>query len=203
MSDAENFLSRWARRKSEAEAVSPMESSVAPQPNIKADESPDPENLDLESLPSVDSITETTDISGFLRSGVPPELTRSALRQAWASDPAIRDFIGIAENQWDFNDPNTIPGFGLLGATDDVPALLAQALGQVERIAEAISNPADLPRLTPAVVASQDELPAQAPDEIPPDVSAANEEVAVQSSLTTTDGEARPDHRRHGSALPR
>jgi hypothetical protein len=201
MSEAENFLSRWARRKSEADAVSPMESSVAPQPDIKAEASPDPENLDLESLPPVDSITQTTDISGFLRSGVPPELTRSALRQAWASDPAIRDFIGIAENQWDFNDPNTIPGFGLLGATDDVPALLAQALGQVERVAEAISNPADLPRLTP-VAASQDEPPEQAPDEIPPDISTANEEIAVRSSLTT-DEEARPGHRRHGSALPR
>jgi hypothetical protein len=203
MSDAENFLSRWARRKSEAETPSPTESSVAQQPDIQAEASPDPENLDLASLPSVDSITGTTDISGFLRSGVPPELTRSALRQAWARDPAIRDFIGIAENQWDFNDPNTIPGFGLLGATDDVPALLAQALGQVERVAEAIPNPADLPRLTPAVIAPQDELPEQAPDEIPPGVGAANEEVAVQSSLTTTDEEARPDHRRHGSALPR
>jgi hypothetical protein len=197
MNEAENFLSRWARRKSDAEAVSPMESSVAPQPDIKAEGSPDPENLDLESLPSLDSITETTDISGFLRSGVPPELTRSALRQAWASDPAIRDFIGIAENQWDFNDPNTIPGFGLLGATDDVPALLAQALGQVERVAEAIPNPP---------VASRDDLPEQATDEISPSAnpsdSAANEEVAVQASVTTIDDEVRPGQRRHGSALP-
>jgi hypothetical protein len=198
MSEAENFLSRWARRKSEAEAVSPGGSGVAQQPDIKAEGSPDPENLDLESLPSVDSITETTDISGFLRSGVPPELIRSALRQAWASDPAIRDFIGIAENQWDFNDPNTIPGFGLLGATDDVPALLAQALGEVERIAEAIPIPA---------VASRDDLPEQAVDEssrpVDPSVNATNEEVVVQSSIASADDEPRPDHRRHGSALPR
>jgi hypothetical protein len=198
MSEADNFLSRWARRKSEAEKPSPVESGVAPQPNIKADESPDPENLDLESLPAVDSITETTDISGFLRSGVPPELTRSALRQAWASDPAIRDFIGIAENQWDFNDPSSIPGFGLLGATDNVPALLAQALGQVEKIGDAIPD---------LVVASRDELPEQTPDEIAPsatpDVGAASEAVVVQSSVKPANEEARPDHRRHGSALPR
>jgi hypothetical protein len=198
MSEADNFLSRWARRKSEAEKPSPVESGVAPQPNIKADESPDPENLDLESLPAVDSITETTDISGFLRSGVPPELTRSALRQAWASDPAIRDFVGIAENQWDFNDPSSIPGFGLLGATDNVPALLAQALGQVEKIGDAIPD---------LVVASQDELPEQTPNEIAPsatpDVGAASEAVAVQSSVKPANEEARPGHRRHGSALPR
>jgi hypothetical protein len=198
MSEADNFLSRWARRKSEAEKPSPVESGVAPQPNIKADESPDPENLDLESLPAVDSITETTDISGFLRSGVPPELTRSALRQAWASDPAIRDFIGIAENQWDFNDPSSIPGFGLLGATDNVPALLAQAIGQVEKIGEAIPD---------LVVASRDELPEQTPDKIAPsatpDVGAASEAVVVQSSVKPPEEEPRPDHRRHGSALPR
>ena len=42
---------------------------------------------------------------------MPAELTRAALRRAWVSDPAIRDFIGIAENQWDFNDPEAIPGF--------------------------------------------------------------------------------------------
>jgi hypothetical protein len=198
MSEADNFLSRWARRKSEAEKPSPVESGVAPQPNIKAEESPDPENLDLESLPAVDSITETTDISGFLRSGVPPELTRSALRRAWASDPAIRDFIGIAENQWDFNDPSSIPGFGLLSATDNVPALLAQAIGQVEKIADAIPD---------LVVASRDQLPEQPPDEIAPsatpDVGAASEAVAVQSSVKPANEEARPGHRRHGSALPR
>jgi TorA maturation chaperone TorD len=38
------------------------------------------------------------------------------------TDPAIRDFIGIAENQWDFNDPTAMPGFGPLRA-DDVLAL--------------------------------------------------------------------------------
>jgi hypothetical protein len=75
-----------------------------------------------------------------LTSGVPAELTRAALRQAWANDPAIRDFIGIAENQWDFNDPNAIPGFGPLSGTDDMPALLAQALGRVDRAADADPN---------------------------------------------------------------
>jgi len=54
-----------------------------------------------EELPSVDTITVDTDIRAFLKSRVPAELTRAALRRAWSSDPAIRDFIGIAENQWD------------------------------------------------------------------------------------------------------
>jgi hypothetical protein len=68
----------------------------------------------LEALPTVDSITATTDIRAFLKPGVPDGLKHAALRRAWAADPAIRDFIGIAENQWDFNKPQDIPGFGLL-----------------------------------------------------------------------------------------
>jgi hypothetical protein len=77
-------------------------------------------------LPSIDSITADTDIVAFLKSGVPTELTRAALRRAWTSDPAIRDFIGIAENQWDFNDPNGISGFGRLDATESGVTFLAQ-----------------------------------------------------------------------------
>jgi hypothetical protein len=216
MSEPDNFLSRWARRKSEAETASPTESSVVPPPDIEVEESVDAanpdqesldlESLDLESLPSVDSITATTDISGFLRSGVPPELTRSALRQAWASDPAIRDFIGIAENQWDFNDPNAIPGFGLLGATDNLPALLAQALGQVEKLGEAIPNLVSASQPEPTI--SGNDRTEQTPDKVSPSanrgVGAANEAAVVQSSVTTADEEAQPGHRRrHGSALPR
>ena len=65
-------------------------------------------------------------------------MTRAALRQAWSSDPAIRDFIGIAENQWDFNDPNAMPGFGPLLEGDHLPELLAQALGGRDKLAAMI-----------------------------------------------------------------
>src|SRR3954447_7345286 len=109
MSEPDNFLSRWARRKSEAQVLSSPAPEAdcsrgdsgdvaGPDPKEHDPETPDLEKLELESLPSVESITATTDISGFLRSGVPAELTRNALRQAWTRDPAIRDFIGIAEN---------------------------------------------------------------------------------------------------------
>jgi len=52
------------------------------------------------SLPPLQSITAGTDIRSFLGSSVPVELTKAALRRAWVTDPAIRDFIGIAESQW-------------------------------------------------------------------------------------------------------
>jgi hypothetical protein len=231
MTEPGNFLSRWARRKYEAEALSDAQSrnsgtelTVPPQPDMAAEPGLDVanldlESLDLESLPSVESITENTDIRSFLTSGVPAELTRAALRRVWASDPAIRDFIGIAENQWDFNDPNAIPGFGPLGGTDDVPALLVQALGCVDRTAHAIPDLA-IPNLAipplpvpTAVIASSDDLPKQPPSEIPPpvdptvsarDPAGEDAAAAMPSSATAVNGDARPANRRlHGSALPR
>ena len=65
--------------------------------------------FDLSKLPSLESITSATDIRAFLAPGVPQELSRAALRRAWAADPAIRDFVGLAENAWDFTDPNAMP----------------------------------------------------------------------------------------------
>jgi hypothetical protein len=85
----------------------------------------------VESLPPIESIVAGSDITAFLQKGVPATLTRAALRQAWVSDPAIRDFIEIAENQWDFTHPETIPGFGSLDAADEVQSLLARALGEL------------------------------------------------------------------------
>jgi hypothetical protein len=213
MSGPDHFLSRWARRKSEAAAASSVEASVAP-PEVKAESdpdvaNPDQETLDWKNLPSVESITGTTDIRSFLRSGVPADLTQSALRRAWASDPAIRDFIGIAENQWDFNDPGSIPGFGLMNGTDDVPALLAQAIGQVEKIGEAIPGLVSHAQPEPAgQVGTAHELLRPTSDgvlaSVNHDVGAAKEAVAAQSSVATVDEESRPGHRRrHGSALPR
>jgi hypothetical protein len=79
----------------------------------------------LEALPVIDSITATTDIRAFLRPGVPDGLKHAALRQAWATDPAIRDFVGIAENQWDFNKPQNVPGFGLLDPSPNFQPLVS------------------------------------------------------------------------------
>src|SRR5262249_34293555 len=80
--------------------------------------------------PAIDAIVADTDIKASWRAGGPAELTMAARRRAWTSAPAIRDFIGLAENQWDFTDPTTIPGFGPLPAGAPLGRLLAQALGQ-------------------------------------------------------------------------
>ena len=87
--------------------------------------------VDMTALPSIDSLAPGSDIRPFLRPGVPTELMTAALRRAWTFESAIRDFIEIAENQWDFTDPSRIPGFGPLEATDEIGRIVAQAHGQI------------------------------------------------------------------------
>jgi len=133
MSEPENFLERWSRRKREVadDSVTPLQApeaegeetpkpaSFAPVESIKA-ETP----FDISSLPSLDSIAAETDIRGFLQAGVPEDLKNAALRRAWSADPQIRDFVGLVENGWDFNDPNAMHGFGPIE-----PSEVARLLG--------------------------------------------------------------------------
>jgi hypothetical protein len=133
----EDFLKRWSRRKREvakAEAEPPVEAKHAdnqPQPDAAQDNEPE---FDPASLPPIDSINALTDVTAFLRAGVPAELTRAALRRVWTADPAIRDFVGLAENAWDFTDPTAMPGFGPLESTEEVRQMIANL---VDRIGEA------------------------------------------------------------------
>ena len=130
MTRSENIMSRWWRMKQESANVvdgsfsankstdaepGDLNGATAAAPGTDFPTSPP---FDLASLPPLQSITVGTDIRSFLGSSVPVELTKAALRRAWATDPAIRDFVGIAESQWDFNDPTAMPGFGPLRAND-------------------------------------------------------------------------------------
>ena len=147
MSD-EEFLARWSRRKQEARSGSPAPEPAEPMkahdptpPPGAAEDPPNPD-LDLSSLPPIESIDAATDITAFLRSGIPQELSRAALRRAWTADPAIRDFVGLAENAWDFNDPNAMPGFGPLDCSEaELGELVDRIVGGVRRAAESLPNP--------------------------------------------------------------
>lgn len=157
MTEPEKFLERWSRRKREAadEPVAPASEAKlekkeqAAQPEDTPPAAQSPKALDLSQLPPIDSIAAETDVRMFLQKGVPPDLTREALRRAWSTDPAIRDFVGLVENGWDFNDPNAMAGFGPIG-TDDAARLLTQIIGAPEG-----PKPAELP----PVAAAQDKTP--------------------------------------------
>jgi hypothetical protein len=156
MSDREDFLSRWSRRKRDADKESlPNEENkqilsaeLAP-PEADAPASTDEENaaepaakvetaeekekggsaFDLSKLPSLESITADTDIRPFLAAGVPANLRQAALRRVWVADPGIRDFIGIAENQWDFTAGGDAPGFDFSPPTGDVKRMVSEIFG--------------------------------------------------------------------------
>jgi hypothetical protein len=169
--------------------------------------------IDLASLPPIDSIALGTDIRPFLRRGVPPELTREALRRAWTTDPAIRDFIEVAENQWDFATGAGIPGFGPL------------EIGEEElrrRIAEIMGDPAPsdaegppAPEAAAAPIASVGPVPGDAkseqPEPKPSALAAAGDDIvrrSIDAKPAQQRDEARPANtvdrsRRHGTALPR
>jgi TorA maturation chaperone TorD len=177
MSDSENFLSRWSRLKHESEVKAPDTDVPSPAPSSPA--------FDPASLPPIESIVADSDIRQYLHANVPPELTRAALRSAWAADPAIRDFIGIAESQWDFNDPTAIPGFGPLQAADH---LAARALGSLSNDAPVTpDSPGSLEQL--ALPTGQPALPTpELLDEV--DVARA-QEYSLLSSLLAHSPDAR------------
>ena len=125
MSDPENFLTRWSRRKrnvadderAEREQAVPdappaERAAIDPQPPSDADPAPAEPAFDLTKLPSIESITAETDIRPFLAPGVPAELRLAALRRAWVADPKVRDFVGLNDYDFDFHTPGAIPGFG-------------------------------------------------------------------------------------------
>ncbi len=156
MSDRETFMARWSRRKrasaQEGESVEPSapaddaaaeapQAADAPRPGERALEAPadarasdapasHEEASSVPQLPSIESIVAESDVRAFLAPGVPPELTRAALRRAWSADPKIRDFIGLSENSWDFNDPGAMPGFGPLELTEEIRQEIARMIGR-------------------------------------------------------------------------
>ena len=130
------FLARWSQRKQEAKQPEPKPDAPAdetaaasgsPAPQVQ-DEPPE---FDLSTLPKLEDLTGSTDITAFLRKGVPEHLRNAALRKSWALDPAIRNYVNPAlEYAYDWNAPGGVPGGGELGAGVDVARLVSQIMGE-------------------------------------------------------------------------
>ncbi|MBN8955993.1 MAG: DUF3306 domain-containing protein [Rhizobiales bacterium] len=222
MSDDDRpFLARWSARKREAakEAdVAKLDAPVAPAPSPQpvATETSKDVAFDLASLPPLESITAVSDIRAFLAAGVPLELRRAALRRAWTADPAIRDFIGLSENSWDFNAPETIAGFGAL-KPGDVEKLLAQAIGEPEdTTAESdAKNAASHTDESASQTVSNEAQPtdnvqctmsgarlAESPTDAPQAASDSNTAPSALSETSVEKPRSSLSRRRHGGALP-
>lgn len=228
----DNFLDRWSRRKREArregapagmpQPAAPAEtapSGIVDGEQIPAGEAPPEGEVDLSSLPPLDSITALTDVTAFLREGVPLELSRAALRRAWSADPAIRDFVGLAENAWDFNDPNAMPGFGPLECSDEqLRELVAKVMGDTRRAVEDLvtessgqengshsehleipPEPELLPDRAADLAAVRDQSAVDVTSSPPSGGAAAQPDVGGEAKAEVV----RVTRREHGGALPR
>jgi hypothetical protein len=147
MSSGSNFLSRWSRLKREdadrrgnSPAEKPAENNSLAPAELPAEE--------LARLPRIEDFTPETDLTPFLRNGIPAALRNAALRRMWTLDPAIRDSVSDAlDYAYDWNVAGGVPGSGPLLPSDDVEAMVRSIMsGPVaeprnEAQAEGVSTP--------------------------------------------------------------
>jgi hypothetical protein len=220
--DDKGFLARWSQRKHEAKRDSDApaaEAAIPAEPVAEAE----PE-LDLSSLPKLEEMTATTDITGFLRKGVPEHLRNAALQKSWALDPAIRNYVNPAlDYAYDWNTPGGVPGNSEIGAGMDVARLVSQIMGSSESVAESSASdpepgkaqPSDSaqaaghsagqeagPELATEALRLTDERSPMAQESSKPEQLAGLE--AVREEEAGQSGSAAPQQavRRHGSAKP-
>jgi len=235
MSDHKNFLTRWSRRKREVADENPQSErpvtdeagKPAPQDEEinnavaarvpEANAPPAPE-FDLTKLPSIESIGANSDIRAFLQAGVPSALRNAALRRAWVADPAIRDFVGLAENAWDFTDPGGVPGFGELDPHYEIKKLVAEIFRKAEpeskspadstipasapdqpaRLSDQSGTAADIPAASEAATAKPQQF-AAAPNS---DALLQRDENIATQHNDLREEPAAAKARRHGGAMP-
>jgi hypothetical protein len=196
------FLSRWSRRKLQAEkatstvGITPAEEASSGTPENKArldgqDAGALPELSveELARLPAVEDLTAASDLTQFLRNGVPKGLRNAALRRMWTLDPAIRDYLSEArEYAYDWNTPDGVPGSGPLLASDNVEAMVRRVIGDHETQPspepEAAAEAAAEERTGEGREAVHEAVPGEAPNK------------------PVNDGEPAVLPRRHGGATP-
>jgi hypothetical protein len=216
MNDPDNFLSRWSRRKHEAgedkdkEKNETGKAAAAPAPENEQSKpaapgtAPVPE-FDLERLPPIETISAETDITAFMRTGVPEGLKHAALRRAWSADPAILDFMGPTENYWDAAGPDGIPGFGDLDPALDVKRMVSELFGETPRQESPPKSGTDRVADSPAppIQSRPDATDVSPKSPTPPEnVPQRNENAATQIESSESAPE-RKISRRHGGAIPR
>ena len=245
--NGDNILARWSRRKlaarlDEAPAV-PAEDreneqvpdgiadggdASAPEPDAPEGEAAEPDEADVvAALPRIEDLTAESDITAFLKKGVPAALKQAALRRVWSIDPGIRDYVGPSEYAWDFNQPGAMTGFGPIEAKEAVVGFLSKAVRAVDTATEPAEQPPEQsadasPATTPAAGETSADggagaSPAQEAADEPSGAGSPTPAAGTKTSPPTEDrahssapddghsarlveAAARP---RHGGAMPR
>ncbi|MEA1833310.1 DUF3306 domain-containing protein [Methylobacterium durans] len=217
-----DFLARWSRRKRETQAppaeakpeILPNEAFDALEPGAEAAITEE----EIAALPPLDTLTIGTDLTPFLRKGVPALLRNAALRRMWSLDPAIRDYVSEArEYAYDWNVVGGVPGTGPLLPTDDVGAMVGRIFG------DAPDDPPEMSR-TPETASdavgtassSLDSVPVAEPEDLPAaDVAPTAEhrpgsrvayaqapEPPAETAAVRQNPQSLTRVRRHGGAIP-
>lgn len=150
------------------------------------------EAVDPATLPPIESLGQDSDYTVFLRKGVPEALRTAALRRAWITDPAIRDFPSPAvDYAWDFNTPEFA-----LRPTDNVEKLLDQIFPP--KAPDGTDTPASAPAAAPEDAPAEERGPA-ANLSLPQKQAAADQ---APSEIETVWNEPSAPRSKHGGALP-
>ena len=174
MTNDDNFLSRWSRRKHAANKAQP-EPQALPQPPVEgavpasaAIRSSEPAEAPTEPLPPVESLTPESDFSPFMRKDVDPGLRRQALKTLFR-DPRHNIMDGLDVYIDDFSKPDPIPP-EWLGKLNQMARLGDYSATEAKLAAEKAAAEA---AGTDEVVASNQEVeaPAADPDAEPPALS--------------------------------
>ena len=243
---SEPFLSRWSRKKRDA-VRKPGSAAAEPGADpgavdelaeIEADAGPcapgaatpiAEEEIDLSKLPRVEELTTHSDITGFLDRRVPAVLRNAALGRMWTLDPTIRDFIEVAENQWNWNVPGgapfyeeMLPGSGAGTLMADATSAISRTVGSAGNVEAPVVSLADADveiQHQPDVDQANTEHAAAHQDPLSDDTAAGvalgpqtvepEPELPVARMSGSGDGAMRhsleptpPVRRRHGGALP-
>lgn len=226
--EPDGFLARWSRRKTEVrreEARPPAPEALPPAAEPEPELTPE----EIAALPRIEELTPETDITAFLRKGVPEALKNAALRRMWSLDPAIRDYVGDARDYaYDWNVPGGVPGNGPLLPTDDVGAMLRRLFPEERPATELAEAPGEAVRVSsqprepapPAegaqggreeggpvqgdadrAAAGDGDEGADAPDALPPPARERSGVPPLQVDSGTETAQI-PPRRRHGGASP-
>jgi len=107
----DGILSRWSRRKLEGvdgEAEADFLSAEDEQAGLDARAEELQENRAAAEAIDLDTIDEESDLSLFMKEGVPEMLKKAALAKLWRSSPIFANVDGLVDYDDNFADPNLI-----------------------------------------------------------------------------------------------
>jgi hypothetical protein len=183
MTEDDSFFSRWSRRKRAPHGAPPADASAPPpEADPLADSATPPETLtedELAALPRIEDLSEGSDITAFLRPGVPRALKNAARRQVWMATPAIRDYRDPAvDYAWDWNTPGGVPGDGCAPSPERATRMLRNLLSPGGTAAQADTATPD--------PAPENALPAE-------DKALAQGDIPAMPTSEEASGQARQD----------